>query len=573
MQLRRAIIIGLVLGHALGLTLSPGRVRAQADGIMISQLQAGGAGSGHASDEFVELYNASAMPLSLDRWALQYRSGTATGDCTQGWSTKLTLATGVIVAPGTYWLAAATGYGVTADGRFSAGLASTKGTVRLLDTTGQQVDALAWGGSACGMGSSAPAPPDGQSLERLAGMNNGNNLTDFAIQASPQPRSSATVAVAPASYPVLELTEVAMGQSGFIELHNPNDTPVQTSAYGLTLADAVYHIVPGVLEADAYLLIPASLSGLTASGDGGQVRLTDPSGATIDRTDSWPTAIVGDSWALSDDVGWEWTSLPTPGAVNQFPAVPPDDTTTTPTPSAPASPSVELSEILPNPTTVLNGAMEKYVELHNTGTDAVVLDGYVLRSGANLGNHETIAQLTIQPGAYVALPLSVTHLSLAIDGSKVGLFDTAGNLVGETVTYGKAPAGQAYAKFSDGWHWTTLPTPGAANILVAPPAAVAKAKAAKAAKGVKAKKAPAAKKIKVPKTKLAKTTPASFATAAASPNGRWLLFILAGLTMVYISYEFRLDLQHYYYRCRRYLAARRQPGPKADGSDDPGADQ
>jgi hypothetical protein len=307
---------------------------------------------------------------------------------------------------------------------------------------------------------------------------------------------------------------------------------------------------------------------LVATSTGGQVSLSDPSGATIDRSDSWAAAPEsGDAWALSPD-GWQWTNQPTPGAANQFPAaVIPD-----PTPPAVQTSltTVELSEIMPNPSAALNGTMEKFVELHNIGSDAVILDGYGLRSGANLGNHETIAQLTLQPGAYAALPLSVTHLSLAVGGSKVGLFDPSGNLVGETVTYGKAPLGQAYAKFADGWHWTSLPTPGAANVLVVPPAASVKAKAAKAAKAPKAAKV---KKTKVPKLKLSKSSPASFAMAATAPNGRWLLFILAGLTMIYISYEFRLDLQHYYHRCRRYLRARRQAGRTPGSTDDPGADQ
>jgi hypothetical protein len=371
----------------------------------------------------------------------------------------------------------------------------------------------------------------------------------------------------------LALSEVLIDQSSFIEVYNPNPDPVQLSAYGLVSGSNAYHLPPGTLVADGYLSIPSSVSGIVPSVGGGQVALTDPSGATIDRTDPWPTATLGQSWALSDG-GWEWSTQPTPGAINQFPVVsPPADPA--PIVTSPAISTVELSELLPNPSTALNGSLEKYIELHNSGDDIVSLDGYSLRSGANLGNHVTITGQTIQPKAYLMLPISLTHLSLAVSGSKVGLFDPAGNLVGETVSYGKAPLGQAYAHFADGWHWTTLPTPGVANVLSAPPIASVKTKAikVKAAAKPKTTKPKAPKKAKAAKLKTVKATPSAFGSMTPAPNGRWLLFILLGLTMVYISYEFRLDLQHYYHRCRRYLASRRASRRGPGGPDDSGADQ
>ncbi len=575
MQIRRSIIFGLVLGHALGLTLSPGHVRAQSAGMVILQLQTGGSGSGHAGDEFIELYNGSDMPLSLDNWVLQYRSGTAAGDCTQGWSTKLILPTGSIVAPENYWLAAATGYSIAPDSSFSAGLAGAKGTVRLVDSSGQQVDALAWGGASCGMGGSAPAPPEGQSLLRGASGYSGDNLSDFSIQVDPQPRSSRSTPPAAIDYPILELSEVLIDQSSFIELHNANDFVVQLSAYGLTTGGSTYHLLPGNLAPGGYFIISSSASGLIPDSNEGEVSLTDPTGAVIDRTDIWTSAIPGQSWALSDG-GWEWSSLPTPAAPNQFPAaVPPVEP---PPILAPLAPTLQISEIMPNPSTVLNGGLEKFVELYNYGVDTVVLDGYSLRSGANLGNRAVIEHQTIAPGGYLSLPLHLTRLSLAVGGSKVALFDPSGNLVGDTVSYGKAPLGESYARFYDGWRWTGLPTPGAVNIMAAVAAQPSKTKntASKASKATKTKSATTTKKaktVKAAKAKSVKTAQAAFGSGVNAPNGRWLLFILLGLTIVYISYEFRLDLQHFYYRCRRYLASRRASWRSHNNTDDPGADQ
>jgi len=55
--------------------------------------------------------------------------------------------------------------------------------------------------------------------------------------------------------------------------------------------------------------------------------------------------------------------------------------------------------------------------------------------------------------------------ALANTGSSVAIFGPAGQQVGDTVTYPKAPTGSAWALFDDSWQWTATPTPGDANVL------------------------------------------------------------------------------------------------------------
>lgn len=586
MNLRRLMLIGLVFGHALGLALSPGRVRAQSDGMLISQLQTGGIGSGHASEEFIELYNSGAVPLSLDGWHIQYRTATIAGDCTKGWSTKVTLPASIVVPAYSYWLAAATNYlsGSDVDGRFAPGIPGAKGALRLLSGSGQTVDALAWGGAACGNGTAALAIPDGQSLERRPGsdqalggngINTTDNLADFILRGLPLPRSHASAPEPPLSgsttvFPVLQLTEVGFGSAAFIELHNPTGSSVQVSAYALVVAGRVYHLLPMMIEPDGYKVIWMTDAKLTLSDSGGEVRLTDPAGGANDQA-MWSRAPAGAAWA-SLDGSWQWTALPTPGAANIAQTV-----TDPPVVELPALPvGLVITELLINPAAPLRDAADEYVELFNGGEVDINLTGYVLRSGLSLGNKTTLGGLVIPAGSYLVLSASTTHLPLANDGGRVALFDSIGRMIGPDVSYAKAPSGQAYALFDNGWKWTALPTPGASNLLAAPAPAVTIVKTAAksgSAKKVIAPKATSLKAAKVKASKPVKVKAAAFTAKVPPPSGRWLLFVLVGLTMVYISYEFRLNLQHVYYRARRYLAARRTPRPEASGSDGSGADQ
>ena len=573
--MRRKLIASLVFVHALGITLSPGHARAQTmaeSGMVISQMQAGGAGSGHASEEFIELYNSSAMPLSLEHWLIQYRSAGSVGDCTAGWSTKVTLPSGVVVPAHSYWLAAANGYLATADGRFAAGLPGAKGTLRLRGRADNLIDALAWGGSPCGNGTPAVAPPDGQSLERRHGANSNDNLADFTLRSLPAPRDHLAMAepVTTQIYPVLELSEIGFGPLAFIELHNPTADVVQVSAYSLTVGGSVYHFLPANLGPDGYLGVSAAEAKLSYQAAGGSVMLADPAGDTNDETE-WVNGTDASSYIRANG-NWEWTAEPTMGSANIIKPLPKAPVVKAALPAT--VPRLIITELFVNPAAPLRDGSDEFVEIYNDGEMNVDLNGYVLRSGSSLGNKAVLGHVIISPGAFLALTATVTHLPLANDGGRVALFDPQGVAVGSEISYTKAPLGQSFARFDDGWNWTLLPTPGAANLLSAPAAIAAVTKVvAVPAKKPGSVKASSARAKALASPKAAKAKVASFTTQAAAPSGRWLLFVLGGLTMAYIAYEFRYTLQHSYYRCRRYLSSRRTPGAPAAGSDGAGADQ
>ena len=222
-----------------------------------------------------------------------------------------------------------------------------------------------------------------------------------------------------------------------------------------------------------------------------------------------------------------------------------------------------ITELLPDPVAPDTDAAAEFIELYNSSDEPFNLNGYSLRTGKSLGNHYTFGTLILESGQYYYLTSAVSKLGLANAGSSVALFDPAGAQVDETISYDAAKPGQSWAFDGSVWGWSTTPTPGTINLVTSPAVAVPTATAVKAAAASSAKKAttttkkvtaakaaaiPKAKAVKAAKTvKLAKPLIAGTSTG----GGRWLLFVLAGLTIGYIIYEFRHDLRNYYHTAIR----------------------
>ncbi|HVM30226.1 MAG TPA: lamin tail domain-containing protein [Candidatus Limnocylindrales bacterium] len=148
---------------------------------------------GAASDQYVELYNASTVPLGLAGLELVYVTASgATVTRKQAWS-ELSL------PPRHHLLIAnaAGAYAPIADGLFSGGFSTTGGTVVLRSTAGPVIDSLSWGAAANSFveGSPGSAPPTGSSLERRPGgllgnaIDSNDNGADALVQPQPIARN------------------------------------------------------------------------------------------------------------------------------------------------------------------------------------------------------------------------------------------------------------------------------------------------------------------------------------------------------------------------------------------------
>jgi predicted extracellular nuclease len=170
-------------------------------GVVISQVYGGGGNSGATlKNDFIELFNAGAAPVSLNGWSVQYASAS-------GSSWQVTALGNVTLQPGQYYLvqeAAGTGgtNGLpTPDASGNIAMGSTAGKVALVASTTalsgatpiNALDFVGYGGATASEGSPTSAPNNTSAAVRNnAGCTDtNNNSADFTASA-PTPRNAAT---------------------------------------------------------------------------------------------------------------------------------------------------------------------------------------------------------------------------------------------------------------------------------------------------------------------------------------------------------------------------------------------
>ncbi|HSS36073.1 MAG TPA: lamin tail domain-containing protein, partial [Patescibacteria group bacterium] len=159
--------------------------------ILLAEVVTGG---GSASDEYVEITNASAATVDLAGLELVYV--TSTGSTV---TRKATWSSVRPLAPGQHLLVAnaAGTFAAVGDATYAGGFAATGGVLAIRPIGGTPLDAVGWGDAANAFveGAAAPAPPAGSSLERRPGGSAGNivdtndNGADWLVVGSPQPQN------------------------------------------------------------------------------------------------------------------------------------------------------------------------------------------------------------------------------------------------------------------------------------------------------------------------------------------------------------------------------------------------
>ena len=207
-RIRLAGAVGLLIAATSLVFLSQApiqRVQAVSSGIVISQIYGGGGNAGSTyTNDFIELFNRGASPVSVNGWSVQYASATGTT-----WAvTNLTNVT--IPAGGYYLVQEAQGAGGTTplptpDATGTIAMSGTAGKIALVNTTVALTGACPSGASIidfAGYGTTAncfegtgptPAPSNTTAVLRAAAgcTDTDQNASDFAAGA-PTPRNSAT---------------------------------------------------------------------------------------------------------------------------------------------------------------------------------------------------------------------------------------------------------------------------------------------------------------------------------------------------------------------------------------------
>lgn len=357
-----------VLVPVLTIIFTPiSQIRAEQNlrGLLIAEVQTGSATS--ASEEFVELYNASEQSISLNAYRLEYFPANVS-DFSQ--PTRSIALSGVLAPEGRYLLGS-TDYLENANTAFGATLAKAGGHLRIVrqEASGVGVDdVLGWGSSKLPETSAASAPESGKSIARKVVDNEiqdtNNNQIDFEASDLPSPKSEGVTNPLPPEEPEepseptpevpeesaepeapepenpeptpespqspvvlpIHITELLPNPGSpktdtndeFIEIYNPNTEPVDLEGYRIETGNEFrYSYIFGsrVIGAQQYIVLTSAETNLTLANGGGRARLLHTNGTVLSETMPYDTAKDDMAWAIIGST-WQWTSSPTPGQAN-----------------------------------------------------------------------------------------------------------------------------------------------------------------------------------------------------------------------------------------------------------------
>ncbi|HLD70804.1 MAG TPA: lamin tail domain-containing protein [Negativicutes bacterium] len=335
----------------------------------------------------------------------------------------------------------------------------------------------------------------------------------------------------------------------WMELYNPTGAFISLQGWTLKTADGKITVKPeGGIEAGGFYLLErtddASAPGINASliykgslnNTGQHLQLYDDSGVLVDEGNflqKWPAGDnttkqtmerVGGNWQTSKDAGGTpgaangaepmadsmeqmANSIPAPEAQNPEPILEPVTEKT-------YSHGIIINEVLPSP----EGADEtnEWIELYNGTGAGVDIAGWKLQDIDGQKTAYAFPENSILPAyGYLVATRPQTNITLNNDQDSLQLLFPNGTIT-DSMSYVKAITAKAYAKTTQGWQWTTTPTPGAQNAITA-----------MAAK-TKAKTLPTAKKSDTTSS-VAALVKTGGAENAQSP---WLIFFAAAAIAV-----------------------------------------
>ena len=321
-------------------------------------------------------------------------------------------------------------------------------------------------------------------------------------------------------------------------------------------------------------------SGMSAAG--GHVQLVDVAGKQVDLL-GWGSATSAQGTAASApspgqalerkqsggsylDTGNNAADFVLTGTAASPTGVGSETAKTLPADTVAGSPALSISELLPNPASPQTDSADEFVELYNPNAEPIDLNGYKLQTGSTLNHGYTFKAGDVVPaGGYHAFTSSQTKLSLSNTGGKARLLAPDGSVIDETLPYGTAADGQAWALFDDTWDWTTTPTPGAANHFTAP--AKSSASSGTSSKTTAAKSSSSGKSTTIKTTTTTRKSGSGSAKTGTDTVGNQLAspspihpLVLAGVgggALAYAGYEYRHDLFNRFDQLRRYLKHRR----------------
>lgn len=500
---RQTFVTTVLLGN-LSLLLMPARVAlANEDpNLIISAIQITG-GTGHTQEDFIELYNPSDLPFDLNGHRLVKRTAAGTSDTLlKAWIEP------TIVLPHRFYLWANSSFTTiskTPDATSTGTLADNNGVALRFgeENLGDIIDAVVWGSTANGFPTvSSTNPTANTSLLRedlfseqasfIMALSSPRNSSDEVLpEPLPEPEPDPEPDPAPIPVPepdpepvpeptpvLLKITELlpnpAGEDAGFekIEIHNLGSQTVNLN--GLILDDIAatdevstnaYEILDLQITSDEYLAItiPAGKFALNNSG-GDVVTLFNKQFLPLDSAFYEETTPENMSWSYFSSA-WAWAPQTLGEANGLAPEPQPeddseddsdDDTDTEPRHD---NSGLVISEIYADP----NSGDKEFLEIQNTGEETAELSEVELYVGTK---HKLLPEGELESGEFFVVTQDQLPAQLRNSGQTLALKDGSETL--DSLNYPKAVKGSSYARFEDGFLWTTKLTEGETNILVLP---------------------------------------------------------------------------------------------------------
>jgi len=269
-----------------------------------------------SSDEWIELYNSSDSPVSVDNWTLKSLTG----------SLKIILK-GIIPSKGFYLLERSdddTIPSVKADLIYTGALKNTGESIVLSNNLVNPLDSVN-----CSDGWLAGNNETKQTMERIGpeewqdsndpgGTPKKANSTTTKTETKEQTNREYLSGVV--INEILPSPEGADSEKEWIEIFNQNISEIDLS--GWKISDAVGSTKTYVFPENTkilpkgFLVLSRPTTGIVLNNEGDELRFFSPDGKIMDSV-SYEKAAQEESYARIDS-SWSWSSVPTPGATNQI---------------------------------------------------------------------------------------------------------------------------------------------------------------------------------------------------------------------------------------------------------------
>lgn len=502
---------------------------AEVSRLVISAVQITG-GTGKTQEDFIELYNPTNEPFNLNGHRLVKRTASGTTDTlVKEWIEE------TIVLPYHFYLWVNSTYAdisINPDTTSTVTLSDNNGiALRLGDNdAGEILDSLAWGNTSNGFENrSSVNPTANQSLVKTNLLADSVDESVFVTQES-SPRNSSIILESEdiiveeeeeeeeeTEEINIRITEILPNPSGSdagverIELYNAGSETVNLENFALddisedeVVSSNAYVLSNITIDPNSYkaLTIPVGKFSLNNTG-GDTVSLFDDENRAIDSMFYEAIAQEGKSYSLFDDA-WEWSGQ-TFGRSNGNPPKSEDgeeedeeDEGDTEDLGDFDNSGLEINEVFPQPS-----SGNEFIEIYNNGNGMAQLAAVTVYIGERkrlLENRE------LEPGEYYVIEQDELPVQLRNSGQTVMLRQNEDIL--SAVTYPLAIKDASFARFEDGFLWTTEITKSTVNALVIPEVIKKEISAVASKTAVKKTTTPkvAKKTVAVPKGATAKTT-------------------------------------------------------------------